>query len=225
MSPSSLPIKIFICDDHEIARQGLKVILNDGMEMSVVGEADSCDEALRLIPETAIDIVLMDVKMPVKDGFYTLAALKSMGIQAPVLMLTGYDEEAFLLEGIKGEASGLITKDSPKDFIRNSIKLILTGGVVWQSSIFEKLRGRIKDLANAAENNPLEHQINPKLSSREMQVLTLIGKGHSNKQVGADLGITEITVKKLVSNIFRKTGTYNRTQIALLAVSDKGTKI
>ncbi|XUX00732.1 MAG: response regulator transcription factor [Dehalogenimonas sp.] len=213
------PIMVLLVDDHEIVRNGLKMILQNQTDIEVMGEASNCDEAIEQIRKKNPDVILLDVKMPGKDGFATMEEIKKVGCESPILLLSGYNYEFFAQDAIESQSSGFITKDSTKDFILNSIRLVVRGGLVWERDIFRKAISNLKLQQKMQLNNEkLEHEaplLTELLSPREQEVLQFLSGGAANKEISRSLSLSEISVKKLVASIIHKLGVKNRTQAAL----------
>ena len=214
-------ISVLLIDDHEIVRNGLKMILQNQADIGVIGEASNCDEAIEQIQKEKPDIILLDVKMPGKDGFETMDEIKKIGCESPILLLSGYNYEFYALDAIESHSSGFITKDSTKDFILNSIRLVANGGLVWEKEVFRKALSNFKFQHHMLLNNEsLEREVPllaELLSPREQQVLQFVSKGAANKEICKYLSLSEVSVKKLVSSVIHKLGVKNRIQAALEA--------
>jgi DNA-binding NarL/FixJ family response regulator len=212
-------ISVLLIDDHEIVRNGLKMILQNQADIEVIGEASNCDEAIEQIRKEQPDIILLDVKMPGKDGFATMTEIRNIGCESPILLLSGYNYEFYAQDAIESQSSGFITKDSTKDFILNAIRIVVKGGIVWEKAVFRKALSNLKLQHKMLLNNdtlereaPLLTEI---LSPREQEVLQFLSGGATNKEICRSLSLSEVSVKKLVASVIHKLGVHNRTQAAL----------
>jgi DNA-binding NarL/FixJ family response regulator len=213
-------IRLFLVDDHQVIRQGLASILSGEPDIEVVGEASSGEEAIEKLRKMSPDIVLMDISMPDSDGFETAEYIKKSNPRIAVIMLTGYDSELYAAESLRAGASGYLTKDSPRKFLLNAIRLVANGGTVWKRGSFPGYRPEPRVKGDKA---PLTPEANAKLlktafTARELEILKLLGQGYGNKQIVATLNLSDATIKKHIKSIINKMGAKNRTQAVLFAV-------
>jgi NarL family two-component system response regulator LiaR len=200
-------IRILIADDHSVVRQGLQMFLGLDEELEVVGEAANGEEALRLARELKPDVVLMDLLMPVMDGVTATAAIRRELPDTEVVALTSVLEDQTISEAIRAGAIGYLLKDTQADELSRAIKAAAAGQVQLSPQVATRLMREIR-VAETPE----------KLTERETEVLQLLARGKSNKEIAAALVIGEKTVKTHVSNILSKLGVSSRTQAALYAV-------
>lgn len=203
-------IRLLICDDHLIVRQGLKQILADAPDIEVVAEASSGCEALRLARQDGIDAVLLDIAMPNRDGLETLKQFRSELPRLPVLMLSTYPDKQYAVRCLKLGASGYLNKSADTDQLLEAIRKAANGGVFVTTAQAEALAVA---LSSRADRQPLEV-----LSDREYQVLRLIAAGHSVAQIATQLSLSPNTVSTYRARICEKTGARNDVEIALYAV-------
>jgi len=199
-------VKVMIVDDHPIVREGLRSLLAKTDSALVVAEAGDGREALDKLKVVDVDLVLMDWQLPVLDGLATTTELKSTWPSVKVLMLTNRLDADSIKQAIKAGASGYLLKDVSRDELERAILETMSGRTV----LHEEAQFQLATALTA--NDPLES-----LTHRERDVLVLLGRGRSNKEIGRELGLTEGTVKGYVSTVLSKTGTADRTQAALLA--------
>jgi NarL family two-component system response regulator LiaR len=199
-------IRVLIADDHPVVRGGLKTFLAtvDGIE--VVGEASDGAEAIRLANELNPDIVLMDLAMPNVDGIEATAAIDG----PKVIALTSFATDDKVFPAIRAGAVGYLLKESGPDDLADAIRKVAAGESILSPVIAEKL------MREVAAGTPTAHRTD--LTSREREVLRLIARGMSNREIARELSVAEKTVKTHVSNILGKLGLADRTQAALYAV-------
>lgn len=204
-------IRLLICDDHLVVRQGLKQILADAPDIEVAAEASSGCEAIRLARAGGIDVVLLDIAMPNRDGLETLKQLRSELPRLPVLMLSTYPDKQYAVRCLKLGASGYLNKSADTDQLLEAIRKASNGGVFVTTAQAEALAMALS--APAADRQPHEF-----LSDREYQVLRLIAAGQSVAQIASQLALSPNTVSTYRARICEKTGARNDVEIALYAV-------
>ena len=197
-------IRVFICDDQLLVRQGLRALLEVEPEIEIVGEAGDGAEAIERIPRLQIDVVLLDVRMPVKSGIDVLRELPQC---PPALILTTFDDVEPVLEGIRAGARGFLLKDVSFEQLVSAIRAIASGATVFQPAITHRLVSR-------AQIKPEPTQ----LTAREIEVVRLMAGGYSNSEIAHALGAADGTVKNHVSNILAKFGVRDRTRAVLKAL-------
>jgi len=208
--PTDHKIEILIADDHEIVRCGVKTLL-EGTEIKVVAEASTGPAAAKLALEKAVDLVLMDVRMPEGDGLTALGRIKLDKPNLPVLLFSAFDNPASIARAIALGASGFLLKACTRDELLSAIRAAAAGGSAWSP---EKLRS----VSGALRTPRLAGILEVSLSEREGEVLRQIAKGLTNNQIAVVMNIGCETVKEHVQHIFRKTGLTDRTQAAVWAV-------
>lgn len=202
-------IKLLLVEDQTLMRQGLKTILDLEPGLQVVGEASSGEAGVQQALDLRPDVVLMDVQMPGSlNGVQATAALCVAWPAAKVIILTTFDRDDYVFQGIKAGALGYLLKDTPADKLVNTIRLVHAGEVFIQPEIASRA---LRELMRP-QTDPLEP-----LSDREREVLVLLAQGNANKEIAEKLSITEGTVKNHVSNILAKLQAENRTQAADIA--------
>lgn len=202
-------IRILIADDHPVVREGLAGMLDGQPDFEVVGVAENGNEAVILHKELAPDVILMDLQMPVVDGVEAIEAVKSENRSAYVLVLTTYDSDADIIRAIEAGATGYLLKDTPREELYRAIRTASSGESVLAPTVATRLMNRMR--APAEEN----------LSAREIEVLELVARGNSNKEVGKALHISTATVKTHLIHIFNKLGVDDRTAAVTTAL-EKG---
>jgi DNA-binding NarL/FixJ family response regulator len=206
-------IRVLLADDQTLLRQGLRIILSAEPDLQVVGEARDGTEAVTLARELKPNVVLMDVRMPVLDGVEACNQLRDLR-DTRVILLTTYDDDALVLNGIRAGAAGYLLKDQPAEEIVEAIRAVHQGQALFKTSGASRVLARIA--ANATP--PVAHRNGvDQLTVREADVLRLIGEGFSNRQIAERLVIAEATVKTHVNNIFGKLGFADRAQAVAYA--------
>ena len=200
-------IRLLLVDDHPVVRRGLRGYLELEPDFTVVGEAGDGEEALRAIAETRPDVVLLDLKMPGLDGQGVLERLASVDDAPRVLVLTSATDAERVPNAITAGAAGFVYKDIDPDALASAIRTVHSGQLLLAPVA---MRG----LMNGNGTAPSA----PSLTPRESQVLGLIAKGQTNRQIARALGVSEKTVKTHVTNLLRRIGAADRTQAALWAV-------
>ena len=208
------PIRVLIVDDHAVVRQGLKAFLRvqDGIEF--VGEAENGEEAIERAGELEPDVIMMDLVMPGMGGVETMRKLRELGSDARVIVLTSFAEDDQVIAAVKAGAAGYLLKDVRPDELASAIRTVHEGDALLHPLVAAKLMSKVAD-AGSGETKP------DTLTARELDVLKDIARGMSNKEIAADLGVAEKTVKTHVSSILRKLQLADRTQAALYAVRER----
>ncbi|HEV2473150.1 MAG TPA: hybrid sensor histidine kinase/response regulator transcription factor, partial [Chthonomonadales bacterium] len=204
------PIRVLIVDDHAVTRQGLKSVLQAEQGIVVVGEAGDGAEAIRAAIELTPDVVLMDLQMPVVDGFTAMSELKQAQPDLPVVVLTTFETQESVAGAAKAGAKGYVLKDSPPAELVAAVRAARSGDVLISGSV----NARLQQLAAARAEGSAGAE---GLHEREMEVLELLVHGARNKEIAARLFISESTVEYHLSNLFIKLGVSNRTEAARVA--------
>lgn len=215
-------IRVLLVDDHPIYRQGLKYILEKNQNIRVVGEASDGKEAMELAKKLSPDVAIVDINLPYMNGLELTRLFKIHCPNTAVILITGFDAEYQLFHALKAGAAAYLTKDISPDRMIEAVEMVAKGYYLIGEAILEEpavarwLLGEFERLAIELGGEPGE--LFTPLSSREMQVLQLIAKGYSNKQIALTLGIKEQTVKNHLSSILRKLAVNDRTQAVLYAL-------
>jgi two-component system, NarL family, response regulator LiaR len=202
-----MAIRVLITDDHAVVRQGLRMFLSLDPDIQVVGEAQDGREALAMARELKPDVVLMDLLMPVMDGLESTKAIRTELPEVEVIALTSVLEGASVTGAIRAGAIGYLLKDTDAEGLHQAIRGAAEGGVHLSPEAAAHLMREVR-----APENP------EALSDRETEVLRLLARGKTNKQIASELYMEEHTVKAHVSSILMKLGVQSRTQAALHAV-------
>lgn len=205
--------RVLIVDDHYVVREGLKLIFETSDSFEVMGEAENGELALQFMESDKPDVVLMDLKMPVMDGLDTIQALKDRQITVPVIILTTYNEDELLLQALTLGAKGYLLKDASREDLFRTIESAIRGETLLKPETLAKLltfREKKESRRGAAD---------PSLfTDKERFILEAVAKGCRNKDIAADLGIAERTVKAHLTNIFNKLGVNSRTEAIAVAL-------
>jgi len=205
-------IRVLIVDDHAVVRSGLRTILETEPDIEVIGEAGDGHAALELAQELLPDVVLMDINMGDWDGVTATRRVRNYVPSARVIVLTNYDEDDLVFSSIRAGASGYLLKEVTATQLTNSIRTVADGF----SLIYPSVARRVLDeFGQLRTNATSEADVYSDLTPREREVLRLVASGRANKEIGAQLGISERTVKTHISNIFSKLELTDRTQAAL----------
>jgi DNA-binding NarL/FixJ family response regulator len=204
-------IKVLIVDDHNLVREGLKAVFDQGDEVEVVGEAGSGDEALELVDKVKPDVVLMDISMPGMNGIQATKLIREKHPDAKIVMLTMLDQEGYVYEAVKAGATGYMLKNTSSDDLVHAIQTVFEGKALLHPDATAQL---LKEFVSLADNKAKDYG----LSSREMEVLQLLSQGNTNKEIAKALWISEQTVKTHVAHIFDKLGTSDRTETVATAL-------
>jgi DNA-binding NarL/FixJ family response regulator len=191
-------IKLLIVDDHPVVRDGLRGMFAGDPRFEVLGEAGNGHEALAVARALQPDVILMDLRMPGMDGVTTIRKLKEQGFTARVLVLTTYDTDSDVLPAIRAGATGYLLKDTPREELFRAVSAAHRGESVLSPSVAGRLMGELRTPGQET------------LSQRELEVLTLISRGSSNRETAAKLFISEATVKTHLLHLYAKLGVRDR---------------
>lgn len=205
-------IRVFIADDHELVRMGLRTLLDGEPDIEVVGEAQDSDTAAEGAIATKPDVLLLDLRMPGMGGVEVCRRVKEAAPEVSVLVVTSFDEDDEVFGVLDAGASGYLMKDTRPDRVAHAIRSIYEGQAVFDAAVASRI---ISGRGNGSNGNAV---LADPLSERELEVLELMARGLSNKEIGKTLWIGETTVKTHVSHILRKLGQGDRTQAVLAAL-------
>ncbi|MBQ8327909.1 MAG: response regulator transcription factor [Lachnospiraceae bacterium] len=206
-------IKIMIADDHAIIREGIKNLLEFDGKIKVVEQASNGEECLELLKGKDVDVLLLDVNMPKKNGLEVLEALRNKGSNIKIIILTVHNEIEYLERAMDLGVNGYILKDSSSAELINAIERVSDGEKYIQPDLIPALNAKLIHRDNDREK--LEA-----VTKRELQALILVAKGYSNKDIAMELNISERTVKNHLSSIFKKIEVDDRTQAAVFAIKN-----
>jgi NarL family two-component system response regulator LiaR len=206
------PIRIVLVDDHGVVRQGLKAFLATEQDIEVVGEASNGREAIEIVGKLEPDVVLMDLVMPELDGIGATTAIKQQWPHVDVIAMTSFIEDEKVFGAMRAGAGGYVLKDADPDDVVKAIRSAAAGEVHLDPRVARRLMEELSPHKHR-EASPQEQ-----LSEREVEVLKLVAKGHSNQMIAEQLIISPKTAKTHVSNILSKLGLASRTQAAVYAL-------
>ena len=205
-------IRVMIVDDQTVICEGLKVLLNADPEIEVLATAYDGAEALRKAGQHELDVVLMDLNMPVMNGIHATRELRESHPQVKVLVLTTYAQDDWVIDAIRAGAKGYLLKDSHRDEIVGAIKDVMAG----KSHIDDDVAEKVLHFVRRGRTRPAE-AVDLGLTNRELQILKLLAKGKTNQEIAGELFLALGTVQNYVSNIFVKLNVNDRTQAAAFA--------
>ena len=207
-------IRVLIVDDHAVVRQGLRAFLQTQDDIDIAGEAADGEEAVRRVRELVPDVVLMDLVMPKLDGIAAIREIRSLSPSTKVIVLTSFADDEKVFAAVKAGAAGYLLKDVRPQELGEAIRVVNRGEALLHPTVAAKLMQEVAE-SGRREASP------DSLTDREMDVLRLIARGMSNKEIALELGVAEKTVKTHVSNILQKLHLADRTQAALYAVRER----
>ena len=203
-------IRVFLLDDHEIVRRGLRDLLEDSGRIEVVGEAGTAAEAMSRIPPTRPDVAVLDVRLPDGDGVSVCRDVRSAHPEIQCLMLTSFSDDEALFQAIMAGASGYLLKQIKGPDIVDAIVRVAAGQSLLDPAVTARVLERLR-------TPPEEDERLASLTGQERKVLALIAEGLTNRQIGERIHLAEKTVKNYVSNLLTKLGMERRTQAAVYA--------
>ena len=206
-------IRLLIVDDQRLMREGLRTLLELEPDLLVAGEAGDGQEALQQYASLQPDVVLMDIRMPVMDGVEATRRLRLDYPHARVIILTTFDDDTYVFDGLRAGALGYLLKDVSGDELAEAIRQVAKGGALIEPSVARKVLAEFARLPQPV-GQPRSDQAHS-LSERELEILRLLAQGASNRQIASQLFLAEGTVKNYISNILDKLGVEDRTQAAL----------
>jgi len=209
------PIRVLLVDDQRLMREGLRILLELEPDLEVVGEAGDGQAALDAYAALRPDVVLMDVRMPGMDGVEATRRLRERWPEARVIILTTFDDDEYVFEGLRAGALGYLLKDVSGQELAEAVRTVAAGGALIEPSVARKVLAEFARLAPPAR--PIEAGLPTPLSEREREVLRLLALGLTNREIAARLYLAEGTVKNYVTSILQKLGVRDRTQAALRA--------
>ncbi|HTL87612.1 MAG TPA: response regulator transcription factor [Acidimicrobiia bacterium] len=217
-STDDAPIRVLIVDDHALFRKGLELVLAAEPDLEIVGEASEGLEAIERAADLQPDVVLMDVRMPGVGGIEATRRIRNAQPATRVVMLTVSEDEEDLFAAVRAGATGYLLKEVSIDEVANAVRAVARGQALVTPSMASKLLGEFNVLSRRID---AQHGAAPRLTDREVEVLRLVAKGMSNKEIASELVIAENTVKNHVRNILEKLQLKSRMEAAMYAVREK----
>ena len=210
-------IRVLIADDQALMVQGLSMILSQEESVQVVGTAANGEEAVAFCKLRPVDVVLLDIRMPVMDGVEATLRIKEINETIKVLVLTTFHDDAYIFGSLKNGASGYLLKDALPEEILRGILTVYKGGTLINPEIATKVVKRLSDSTPEEPSDPRLAELTP----RELDICRLLAEGRNNREISEQLFISEGTVKNNITRILDKLGIRDRTQLALFAVKNK----
>jgi DNA-binding NarL/FixJ family response regulator len=211
-----MKIKVMIADDNSFIREGMKIILNTYEEFEVLDTVNDGKEAVEYCKNHEVDVALLDVRMPNMNGVEATKHISEETKTLP-LILTTFDDDEFILEAIKNGAKGYLLKNNDPEQIRDAIKSVFNGNTVMQDVVLDKIKTSLQSHHNE-ENLKIDRSL---FTERELDIMALIAKGQSNKEISKTLFISEGTIANYITSILGKTELEHRTQIAIYYLTGK----
>ena len=207
-------VRVAIVDDQTLVRQGIRSLLSLAPDVDVVGEAGDGEEAIALITRERPDVVLLDIRMPRKDGLAVLRELHAASALPPTIVLTTFDDDEILLDAVRAGAKGYLLKDVSLEALTAAIIAVARGATMIRPALTERV---LRGLEHVPRDYDTMSPPEP-LTTREVEVLRLMAGGYSNREIAAALGTAEGTVKNHASSILSKLGVRDRTRAVLTAL-------
>ncbi|HEY9327510.1 MAG TPA: response regulator transcription factor [Streptomyces sp.] len=206
------PIRVFLLDDHEVVRRGVRDLLGDEPDISVVGEAGTAEQALTRVPALRPDVAVLDVRLPDGNGVDVCRELRSRMPGLGCLMLTSFDDEEALLDAVMAGASGYVLKLIQGGDLVAAVRTVASGRSTLDASAAARLMSRLRGEGRDEPGDALDG-----LTDRERDILALIGEGLTNREIGLRLYLAEKTIKNHISRLLAKLGVERRVQAAVIA--------
>ncbi len=201
-----MSINILITDDDKIVRDSMKIILSMDKDINVLGTSSNGDEAFEFCRHNNVDIVLMDIRMPICDGVLGTKKIKEAFPNTKIIILTTFNDDEYIVQALKNGASGYLLKNISPDKIIENIKIVHSGNMIIHSDVATK----IGELLNVEDKRSYSN-----LKDNEIEIMKLISDGYTNKEIAEKIYLSEGTVKNKISDILRKLDLRDRTQIAI----------
>jgi DNA-binding NarL/FixJ family response regulator len=211
-------VTVLIVDDHTIAREGLRAMLETSPHIRVVGEAHDGNAAVEQVDTPKPKVVLMDYKMPNLDGLEATRRIKAAHPTVSIIMMSSYEDEAIVVDAIQAGVSGYLVKDSSRELLLHTLLAVASGGMLVKASLLKRVLGAAPQRRSTADPSTMPLAPSEPLTDREAAVLKLIAEGMTNRAIADKLGFAEVTVKKDVQEIIAKLYASDRTHAAIIAL-------
>ena len=208
--PAAEPYRVYLLDDHEVVRRGVRDLLEDSGEITVVGESGSALEASRRIPALRPDVAILDARLPDGSGITVCREIRSVDPGIHALILTSYDDDEALFAAIMAGAAGYVLKQVSGTDLVDAVRRVAAGQSLLDPAVTARVLERVR-------SGPPEDATLKRLTDQERRILALIAEGKTNRQIGEDMFLAEKTVKNYVSSLLAKLGMERRTQAAVFA--------
>jgi two-component system, NarL family, invasion response regulator UvrY len=205
-------MKFLISDDHAIVRKGLKTLLQEEFPKAEFFEAVNSNEALAIVSDNDLDVILLDISMPGRNGLETLKQMRSQGVKSPILMISMHSEDQYAIRALKAGASGFINKESANDELLSAVHKVLAGKKYISGSVAEKLAENVGGLNEAPAHESL--------SDREMQVLQQIASGKTVSEIASEISLSVNTVSTYRSRLLEKLSLANNAELTRYALDN-----
>ncbi|WP_436532052.1 response regulator [Actinoplanes sp. HUAS TT8] len=209
-----MSVRVLLVDDQPLIRNGLRVLINDAEDLTVVGEAGNGAEAVRMAREQRPDVVVMDIRMPVMDGIEATRHVLAGDNPAKVLILTTFDDDEYVFAALRAGASGFLVKDMALDDILNAVRVVAAGDALIAPSVTRRL---IEQFTGRPAAPAPVYRSSEGITEREREVLTLVGLGRSNAEIATGLHISPATAKAHVARLFTKLDARDRVHLVIIA--------
>ena len=213
MTEPARTLRVFLLDDHELVRRGVRELLESERDIEVVGEAASAGEALARVPAVRPDVAVLDVRLPDGDGVSVCRELRSQFPDLACLMLTSFSDDEALLDAVMAGAAGYVLKDIRGGDLVGAVRTVAAGGSLLDARSTAHVLSRLRERRTS---DPLDV-----LTAQERKILDLIGEGLTNRQIGERMYLAEKTIKNHVSSLLSKLGLQRRTQAAVLVTEHR----
>lgn len=209
-------IRVLIVDDHEVVRLGLRILMEDQPDMEVVAEAGDADHALIEVERHRPQVAIVDIRLPGRNGLEICKEIRQTYPETRVVILTSQADDDFIVEALRAGASGYVLKQVGGDELIRAVLAASRGETALDPQTAARVVARLRDLETQVEANAFKE-----LSPREIDVLRLVIEGQSNKEIGAALNLSDITVRNYISNMLAKLNLSNRVELAAFAVKHR----
>jgi two-component system, NarL family, nitrate/nitrite response regulator NarL len=213
MTKTKAVVRILVADDHAIFRDGLRKLLEGADDVQIIGEASNGNECVKMLARLKPDILLLDLRMPEKDGLGVLEEINFDTVQTRVIVLTAAEDDRDVVRAMRLGARGVVLKQSASDLLLKSIRKVHDGEIWLDNRMTAEVIDAFKKSAEAGQRRE-----KPLLSDREKEIVQLVAQGFRNREIGEKLFISEQTVKNHLHNIFDKLGVSDRLELALYAI-------